>query len=432
MTPRRRPAIALLALAALGAVTFVGVIGLPSAALARPQDAPGTAANVDAIDNSIRTADNAGNSRAAIEAFLNSQVTKLQSDVTSAAAARKRITAQVSGTTSASFRDEYIRLLDERIEPVLRHENPFLRLNAAIALEGVARATRNPRLIDLTRQLISDPSPGVSLWGIKSAGALVTESLQQVVGNETLIPAIVAAVKRSPRSGPLAEEAYRAFQLELFGNNRPNDAVINRGAMPVVNATLDLMNTRLAMYGPGVPDDQQPDQIMPLLPATPASPLAENSAMILLSHGPIWTRLDAPTKNNAVATLRDMLVALRDSTVRAADAANAAADDQNERDRRITLRQGLTGLLKTTSQTLEVIGSLESKQPVVNAAQRLAGQPSVIQNAVLIAEVNALITAIETAYPGLRPALKSKFTDGAGGGDDEDPTTEPTADPDAK
>ena len=419
----------------LAAVAFAAVAALPAAGplslapVTAAQPAGGQAVN--SLPGNVRNADNAREFTSQIDAFVSSQAQALSSGGPDASAARGRIVDQVAGDVSNSFRDEYARALNDALGGLdLAAMEPFPRVNVAIAVEGVARATGNPRLIPVIEKLVKDDSPGVALWGIKAARYVIGESMRQSPpGREPLSKAVLAAVETHSRRGPIAEDGYRALQLRLLDNDgaQVGDLTLSRGVPQVVPASLDILKLRLAMYGPTDENDVEEDVVRPLPPRTPPSPRAENEVMRLVAYPTVWPRQDANLQKRTVGDLRQALVILRDARILAQESVNAPDIDTATRDQRSRLREEIATVMNNTANTLQAIASAKTGAPansVSAAAQELTKQPIALQPDALRTLTQNLVDAIGEEWADLPPLEDVNF---AGDAEEGEPAAdEPT------
>lgn len=415
MPHRSRPAAVSLAQALCCAVALV--LGV-SPALAQPAQA------VNSLDDRVRSSNNASQYRDQIDAFFETQLEAFADSARSAAQARSRVAQQVNGDKTNSFQDEFTRAMAQKYQGRLGDLEPFQRLNLAISVADVASATEHPRLVPLVEKLIADPSPGVALWGIKAARPILAASMQQSPpGREPLTKAIVEAAKRHRGIGPMADDAYATLQMRMQ-TVQLGSLVLDRAVPQVVPATLEIMRMRLDMYGEPNPDNAAEGAPRPLPPATPPSPRAESDAFLLVSFPEVWPRQGQQLQTRTVAALRDTLVVLRDATIRANDAVGAQGIASEEREARAALRADLTLVLKNTAQALQAIVGLSNLgapgDRVRAAAVDLTGQPTVVQNPVLQEKVEALLIAVEAAFPNLPPRPEQPATTAPAEGEGQD------------
>jgi hypothetical protein len=356
-----------------------------------------SAAQQAELSGEIRQSDNAARHTQEIATFIDAQLGRMAGgDLVESVRARQALIGPISGEPSDSFEQEYVRLLVERLRPALSAQAPFVRVNSAIAVESIAAATGSPQLVALVESLIRDESPGVSLWGVKSAGSVLPESARQSPqGREPLLPAIVETVRLNPDLGVLADEAYRAMRGRLVGGVEAADEfALNRVANQLTNSALDLMALRQNAYA--VPSSSE-------LPRTPPRPLAEQSAILLIVDARVWNRQEAVTRERVATVLRDHAVLLRSAIVAAADAARQL-DDEDEQDLARELRNDLTILLKRVSAAFVAISGRESgaqAQALQAAATDLESQPNVLAPQVLEEKVDALLAAVASMYPNI-------------------------------
>ena len=375
------------------------------------------------LSEEIRTTDNATAARGEITAFIDGQIAQMQQGAAQAVAARPRLLAAVEGTISDGFRDEYTRLLGESVARALDSDDAFVRLNAAIAVEGVAARTRGAALVPAVVKMLEDESPGVSLYGIKAARSMLEGSILQDGGRDPLLPAMRAAVERHRRVGPVADETYVTLLSNFRAGNGANPAFVSRGVPILVPATLDLIEYRTGLFGPGVPDEQNPLP-EPLPPSVPPQPLAEADGILLITFPTVWPRVSAEQKLRSVATLRNLMLAARDAAVATAESVDAAADagEAEEREKRANLRIDLTTLARRAAQGLQAIASGDAvpqanpagMSGLATAAAELANLPRQVPIQQLVERVDATAAALEEAFPTL-PAAPGNAIEAGGG-----------------
>ncbi len=260
-----------------------------------------TVAAAQSLPDDARQAADAGQYRTQIDSILSAQAERFATgDARQASEARRVIDdlLPAGAETSSSYREEVARAVVAALEPVTASSGagPFGRMNVAIAVSDVADRTGSPRLLSLVEPLLNDGHPGVAIWGIKAARPLLAESIRRQVGNDAGLPAqIVDAAKRFPRQGELAQQAYETLKEGGGGSFNPDRVLdgptLQRVAPAAAGATIDLMESRVLLFGPPLPKPETPTpapegeetepaeepEVEPqfVLPRVPPMPLAE-------------------------------------------------------------------------------------------------------------------------------------------------------------
>ena len=277
---------------------------------------------------------------------------------------------------SAAYLDLFASTLDAAMQPLTSNADVNVRLNVAIVAARVAYRADNGRLEGTTIKLLSDKSPAVVLWAIKSAGGVLPWVVQRP-GNP-LLPAVVAQANGANVSGAVIAEIYQALTCHA---NEGGHAVPPNVYASVVPSIHKLMRARLAGYSGA---------------ATPAEPKAESIAFTMLVSKAVWT---TQKPDQQVATIELILDTM-------AAAANASASGAQGVD---VLRVGVVksaaqSILSTVSYQLGVSG------PAKEAAERAL--KAVSDNAGGGAPLPPLVQAVGPALQALPPlkALKVPTT----------------------
>ena len=147
------------------------------------------------------------------------------------------------GNPSAAFSNAYAQAVVSNITaPAIANAKPIrVRLNAAVALARVAEAIQNPKLEPAVLMFLANNQPyGLRLWGVKAAKGILPE-LAKANAAQKLLAAVMATVKKYP-DGAMTADAYEALQVR--------DAAM-------INAMLDVIYFRVALYKKGLPEDPQ-------------------------------------------------------------------------------------------------------------------------------------------------------------------------------
>jgi hypothetical protein len=107
--------------------------------------------------------------RATVDAFVDVQTARLQSDdPEQVAKGRSRLAEQFSLSTSKFFLDHYAQSIADRVAPLLDPKGPLMtRLNVAI----VSAKLSGQSLVTVLQAGADDPSPAVRYWIAKAVGA---------------------------------------------------------------------------------------------------------------------------------------------------------------------------------------------------------------------------------------------------------------------
>lgn len=207
--------------------------------------------------------------QAAIGKYVKTQVDLVAArDTKAASTAREELCRQAEQNTivtpSGVFLSQYLKAVDTHVDVLLKDKTvagvPH-RLNAAIIVARLTIATKLTQLHDKTLLIVADDAPAVSLWGIKSAGAMLPSYLslpaQRVNQGQKTVDAIVTAGKKHVSTGPLVQTAYD--QLDLNDLRLPNEAFLM--SVDGINAILE---ARIDRYLTGVPDFPQADRVPPV------------------------------------------------------------------------------------------------------------------------------------------------------------------------
>jgi hypothetical protein len=264
-------------------------------------------------------------SRQAIELAVGQQVKNFTSqDPAAQRAARDAIVGEVrmpTGEPSAAFQSAYADALSKAITKLPKDTPAVGLLNAAIAVQRVAEATKSTRLEPVIVWMLGPEQPeAVKLWGLKAARWVLPELARLKIKNNKLLPQVVPTVKANP-SGAMTAEAYAALQV--------NDPA-------VVDQLLQLIELRASLYqGPAAPEDPQVEY----------EPLAFLSVKQ-------WATLTQPQKVRVLQAICHLLVL----GARHGDAAPGQTVEQEQ----------LQTLVQQMGKTLQAIGLTTGNQPLQN------------------------------------------------------------------
>lgn len=256
-----------------------------------------TAAGAQSIPSTIKNAPDASGDRAAIDRVVKSLVGRLAGrpgDTQKLGRDGLEREAGSAAGTTPSYRDVYAASVNANLLPLASNKGTPLptRLNAAIANSGVAAKTGSVEQAPVTLQFINDSSEPVALWGLKAARHVLPAVLQAPGGagagpNRQFLPAISAAVKRHANSGPVAEEAYNALQMNVVqGGNVDNGAV-----KAVIPEMLNVLRLRVGQFQKGIPQQ----------------PAADVQATTFLTHARVWQQMTPAQQKDTVQLMAHLL-----------------------------------------------------------------------------------------------------------------------------
>lgn len=340
----------------------------------------------------------------AIEQFINEQAEKLKGeDFAAAKEARTAIVGEVAPgvpgqpAPSAAFLDAYAEAANAALQPLVKHELPRVRLNAAIVAARVAEGVNNAKLMPTIVDALNDQTEAVVHWGIKGAKFVIPPVLSNAMlaTNNPLMPAFLNAVKKYGKSGPLIQAAYDALRIEDKGPNAVAPANMSKVLPVVIDAIQTVMEIRLAQYQDGVP----------------AMPSAEQTAILFLTKENVW---NAKTGQEARQRLRTVQIMSDLVAVAAFRAQNAGTIE----------RADLVDVLRKTGSAFQVIGPSLGADSLVEVGKRLSG----IQPTMAAAEIQQRVDGVHpvlskiSVLAGVKPPPKLSAAASA-------PTTAPDAAP---
>jgi hypothetical protein len=159
---------------------------------------------------------------------------------------------------SAAFLDAYAASLDTALQAELdKKPSDAVRLNIAVVAAEVAANADNARLGPTIQRCLADPCEAVVLWGIKGAGYILPNELAipALAQGDQLLPGIKAAVDRFPNDGEIASSAYEALTPAGPPQGNLTADEFQEVFTRVVPALQTLLNSRLAEYTKGIPNN---------------------------------------------------------------------------------------------------------------------------------------------------------------------------------
>jgi len=159
---------------------------------------------------------------------------------------------------SAAFLDAYAASLDTALQAELdKKPSDAVRLNIAVVAAEVAANADNARLGPTIQRCLADPCEAVVLWGIKGAGYILPNELAipALAQGDQMLPGIKAAVDRFPNDGEIASSAYEALTPAGPPQGNLTADEFQEVFTRVVPALQTLLNSRLAEYTKGIPNN---------------------------------------------------------------------------------------------------------------------------------------------------------------------------------
>jgi hypothetical protein len=202
---------------------------------------------------------------------------------------------------SAEFYTEFATQFNQQMLAAISAPNANLRakIEAGLAAAEIAKATGGTEVAPLVVKLLNDPSPSVALIAIKAAEVMVPVVLNKIrldAADKQMLDGIVDAVQNHPEppvGGPIAEEAYQAFQGPAFGGNPP--ALLEDALVPRV---LRLEQIRMDLYKGGV---------------SPESPEADATGVVILLSTNVWPVMKPAQQQEALTDTAGLITNISQS-----------------------------------------------------------------------------------------------------------------------
>ena len=274
-----------------------------------------------------------------------------------------------TGQASPQYLDAYAAAVAKALDPLTKHEDMRVRLNAAIANARVAERAGNTRLDAVTVKFVNDKTSAVALWGVKASRAMLPAALGRG-GKQPLVEATVGAVQRF-MVGPIVNEVYEALSLNVLSlNNRVQPAVI-KAAIPYM---LQVYRMRVDAYGVAVPPD----------------PSIDNTAAEFLSFATVWQQMTPAQRTEAIQAMSDLV----------SYAGQYAQLMEGEE------RTGLLTVFKRTGAALQVVGDASKNPALANAARDVQKISSGMDGTEIVQKTDALTAALRQAFASVKPSPK--------------------------
>jgi hypothetical protein len=329
-----------------------------------------------------------GSSYSMISDFSSAAATELMSDDPAAqSAAREAIIEGARGaqasSASAAYLDAYATALNQSLLPVLTNGNIRARLNAAVAIAGMADQINNTRLADAVLKLLEDESMPVTLWGVKAAAGMLPTALrtQPAIAGK-LMKAIVEAQKRYP-TGPVTQEAYDAFGLRFNQPGAKLDATLVPNVLPPM---LDVFANRVQMSEKAIPPE----------------PLSEQKATLFLTDQRVWAVESKEQKQRVMQLMIDLI--------------GHAIGKLSQPSLPMDQRREMVSLVQQTAAAIRVLPQADIGSPAESATAAVKGIIEATPPAEMKSRLEALVKALQattTFAPLQMPSMSAPSHPGA-------------------
>lgn len=318
-------------------------------------------------------------SAAVIESWVDTQAKDLTSgDRDKVVLARQALMLpNTPAEKSPKFIEIYAKTVGDKLGPIAGSSDAHARLNSAMVVGKVAEMGATAEIIPLVVKFIGDESPAVSMYGIRAASSILPRTFadKKIAGGETIMPAIMAAVKKHGASEAVIGEAYQS-PIRVLSNTQAANALpagtVVAATPPAIEALLELLNERISHYGNG----------------TVVDPGAEGPAIGFLARTTSWAAMNQQTQNKTV----EIILAIANGATKELGIEDSR---KNNRSRLVSIQN----LLKSPiSQSLNVIGN-QAKQPnLVTVANKLKNMTSITPPAQWELVVNEITAEFAKAF----------------------------------
>jgi hypothetical protein len=265
---------------------------------------------------------------------------------------------------STSFLEIYSREIASQLGTAFDSTDVHVRVNAAIALERVARFSLSPRLTPLVIRAMADESPAISVWGLNAAQSILPRIYQDrsLAKNDTLLPAVLATPARFPREPAIAQECYDALTGALLDRNfqSTNRAIYPDVAPFLITATQQMMRSRLS----------DPNSI---------EPSAEQAPIRFLTTSVIWDVSSEPQRSASAQLMVDWMT-------RASTQFMQVTDRRAQEDMRAVVKQVGNGLALISKKMTDagqtssaVVGLNASAESLMNNVSGATPPANIVQ-----------------------------------------------------
>jgi hypothetical protein len=294
---------------------------------------------LDDIPLEVRTADRLTDvHRQEIHQYISGWVGVLQdnSNPQQQGMAREKLTNGIipvgTETVSNDYQNEYSKEINDALLPLIKSDQMRVRLLAGIVAGRVAERTGNIALLPIATGLLNDKNDAVLLWGMRVGRYVLPSLLRTGLQNSPLGQQMADVVHAHPEI-PLANDAYDAADLPPEAGGPALQAAAEQ--------TLLLLRTRVNVY----------------TKACPVDPQADSTGTTFLTIR-AWGALPPEQRFEATQEISDLLSVM---------AQRCLVDGSDH------MARSLAGL-QPVAGAIDVIGTDEQAQDVVNAAKPVAQQ----------------------------------------------------------
>jgi len=303
----------------------------------------------------------------AIQQYIEKNITSLAgSDPVAQSKAREDLAGEVmtapgQPAPTSQFLKAYATELNRALLPLAKHEDPRVRLNAAIVAERVARFADNDALLPTVAALLNDANAGTRMWALKAAKFLLPAALSAPGGAGDSFIASIVKVGQESESGAVVQSVYEALAID---KGKLTDAAWSNVLAAAFPAIHKVLRARIARYADGIPNE----------------PLADTKGTTFLTELNVWPAQTPAQRLETIQLISDLAAV-------AAQRSEGATNDQ---------RQDIIWLLRRGGKAMQVVGD-QSKNAQLSAAG--AGLAKIL--------TTATPTDIMSAAKEVYPALKS-------------------------
>jgi hypothetical protein len=261
---------------------------------------------------------------------------------------------------TAQFLKAYATELNRLLLPLAKHDDPRVRLNAAIVAERVAKQADNDALLPTVAALLNDSNDGTRMWALKAAKFLLPAAVSAPGNPGQGLVASIVKVGSESESGAVVQTVYEALATD---KGKLADAAWAKVLASVFPALHEILRVRIGRYAEGVPDE----------------PLADSKATTFLTERSVW-----PTQTPAQQVQTIQLIS--DLVAVAAQRSDGATSDQ---------RQDIIWLLRRGGKAMQVAGEVVKNAQLASAGAGLA-------KILTTATPDDIVNAAKAVYPALK------------------------------
>jgi len=301
-----------------------------------------------------------------IQQYIAKTVTSLAgSDPVAQSKAREDLAGEVmtapgQSPPTAQFLKAYATELNRALLPLVKHEDPRVRLNVAIVAERVARYADNDALLPTVAALLNDANAGTRMWALKAAKFLLPAALSAPAGAGDSFIASIVKVGQESESGAVVQSVYEALAID---KGKLTDAAWSNVLAAAFPAIHKVLRARIAQYSEGIPNE----------------PLADTKGTTFLTELNVWPAQTPAQRLETIQLISDLAAV-------AAQRSEGATNDQ---------RQDIIWLLRRGGKAMQVVGD-QSKNAQLSAAG--AGLAKILTTAT----PDDILRAAKEVYPALK------------------------------